>query len=64
MSMRLTVSIEQDVIERAVSFLRAGGKSLDDEINEHLTHIANGDQEAIRRRLEAIDQLRHGNAND
>ena len=41
--MNLTLSIEEQVVERAREKLRACGKTLNQEIRDHLLHIAGDD---------------------
>jgi hypothetical protein len=42
--MNITLSIDEQVVERAREKLRATGKSLNQEIREHLAHLAGDDQ--------------------
>jgi hypothetical protein len=56
--MRITLSIGKSVVERARAILRAEGKTtLSQEIRDHLTHVADDDQESIQRRLEELRRL-------
>jgi hypothetical protein len=41
--MNITLSIDEQIIERAREKLRATGKSVNQEIREHLQHIAGDD---------------------
>jgi hypothetical protein len=43
-SVNITLSIDEQVVERAREKLRATGKSLNQEIREHLAHLAGDDQ--------------------
>ncbi|MGH9606203.1 MAG: hypothetical protein ACRD3N_10960 [Terracidiphilus sp.] len=47
--MNLTLSIDEQVVERAREKLRAVGKSVNEEIRDHLRHVAGEDdlEEAI-----------------
>jgi hypothetical protein len=42
--MNITLSVDEQIAERARERLRAVGKSLNQEIREHLAHIAGNDQ--------------------
>jgi hypothetical protein len=55
--MNITLSIDEQLVERAREKLRATGKSLNQEIREHLEHLV-GDQD-IQRELEEF-RLRAG----
>lgn len=48
MSVNLTLSIDEQVIKRAREKLRAVGKSVNEEIREHLAHIAKDDEDVER----------------
>ena len=47
--MNITLSIDEQIAERAREKLRAVGKSLNQEIREHLAHIAGDDDEQLER---------------
>jgi hypothetical protein len=51
--MNITLSIEEQIVERAREKLRAVGKSLNQEIREHFAHIAGDDQ--LERDLEFLE---------
>jgi hypothetical protein len=53
--MNITLSIDEQVAERAREKLRAVGKSINQEIREHLQHIA-GDED-VERRIEEFHRL-------
>ena len=42
--MNITLSVDEQIVERARERLRATGKSLNQEIREHLAHIAGDDR--------------------
>lgn len=42
--MNITLSIDEQIVERAREKLRATGKSINQEIREHLQHVAGDDQ--------------------
>ncbi|HUH63862.1 MAG TPA: hypothetical protein VLZ50_12730 [Terracidiphilus sp.] len=42
--MNITLSIDEQLVERAREKLRATGKTLNQEIREHLQHIAGDDE--------------------
>ena len=44
--MNLTLSIDEQLVERAREKLRATGKSINQEIREHLEHIVGDDEPA------------------
>ena len=50
--MNITLSIDEQVAERAREKLRAVGKSLNQEIREHLSHVAGDDD--VERDLEYL----------
>jgi len=61
--MNITLSIDKQVAERAREKLRAVGKSLNQEIREHLRHVG-GDDEDLERELEEFERLSGlGNSN-
>lgn len=49
-NMNLTLSIDEQLVERAREKLRATGKTVNQEIREHLQHVA-GDDHALEREL-------------
>jgi hypothetical protein len=56
--MRITVSVEKSVVERARMILRAEGKTtMNQEIRDYLANVANDDQVAIQHRIEELRQL-------
>jgi hypothetical protein len=52
--MNITLSIDEQIIKRARQKLQAVGKSVNEEIREHLAQVA-GDEELER----AIEEFRH-----
>ncbi len=52
--MNITLSIDEKLVERAREILRATGKSLNQEIREHLAHIAGEDDAELERDLEFL----------
>jgi hypothetical protein len=61
--MNITLSIDEQVAERAREKLRAVGKSLNQEIREHLEHLA-GDEGQLERDLEFLERTAGlGNSN-
>jgi restriction endonuclease S subunit len=50
----ITLSIDEQIAERAREKLRAMGKSLNQEIREHLQHIAGDNDEQLERDLEFL----------
>jgi hypothetical protein len=61
--MNITLSIDEQLVERARAKLRATGKTVNQEIREHLQHIA-GDDEQLQRDLEFLERtsgLGHSN---
>jgi hypothetical protein len=52
--MNITLSIDEQLVERAREKLRATGKSLNQEIREHLQHIAGGDE--LERDIEFLER--------
>ena len=52
--MNITLSIDEQVAERAREKLRALGKSLNQEIREHLQHIAGDDE--LERDIEFLEK--------
>jgi len=53
-SMNITLSIDEQLAERAREKLRAVGKSLNQEIREHLQHLAGDDDLELERDLEFL----------
>ena len=53
-SVNITLSIDEQTVERAREKLRATGKSINQEIREHLQHIAGDDD--IERDLEYLER--------
>jgi hypothetical protein len=51
--MNITLSIDEQIAERAREKLRAVGKSLNQEIREHLQHIAGDDD--VERDIEFLE---------
>jgi hypothetical protein len=52
--MNITLSIDEQLVERARETLRTVGKSLNQEIREHLQHLAGDDHEQMERDLEFL----------
>jgi hypothetical protein len=52
--MNITLSIDEQLVERARGKLSAVGKSLNQEIREHLQRIAGDDDEQLVRDLEFL----------
>jgi hypothetical protein len=62
--MNITLSIDEQIAERARERLRAMGKSLNQEIRDHLRHIAGDDDAELERDLEMFVRLSGlGNSN-
>ena len=60
--MNITLSINEQIAERAREKLRAMGKSLNQEIRDHLLHIAGDDD--LEREIEIFERLSGlGNSN-
>jgi hypothetical protein len=55
--MNITLSIDEQIAERAREKLRAMGKSLNQEIRDHLRHIAGDDDAELERDLEKFVRL-------
>ena len=53
--MNITLSIDEQIAERAREKLRAVGKSLNQEIRDHLQHLAGDDD--VERVLEMFERL-------
>jgi hypothetical protein len=60
--MNITLSIDEQLVERAREKLRATGKTINQEIREHLQHIA-GDGELERDLEEFKRRVGQGNSN-
>jgi biopolymer transport protein ExbB/TolQ len=52
--MNITLSIDEQLVERAREKLRATGKTINQEIREHLQRIAGEDNEQLERDLEFL----------
>jgi hypothetical protein len=52
----ITLSIDEQLVERAREKLRAVGKTINQEIREHLQHIV-GENEELERELEEFVRL-------
>jgi hypothetical protein len=62
--MNITLSIDEQIAERAREKLRAVGKSLNQEIREHLARLAGDDDLELERDLEMFERLSGlGNSN-
>ena len=62
--MNITLSIDEQLVERARERLRATGKTINQEIREHLQHIAGEDDLELERDLEMFERLSGlGNSN-
>ena len=62
--MNITLSIDEQLVERAREKLRATGKTINQEIREHLQHIAGEDALELERDLEMFKQrVGQGNSN-
>ncbi len=60
--MNITLSIDEQIVERAREKLRATGKSINQEIREHLQHLAGDDD--LERDLEYLERTAGlGNSN-
>jgi len=53
-SVNITLSIDERIAERAREKLRAVGKSLNQEIRDHLQHVAGDDNLELERDLEFL----------
>ena len=56
MFMNITLSIDEQLLERARAKLRASGKTLNQEIREHLRHVAGDDQGQLEQDLEFLER--------
>ena len=54
--MNITLSVDEQVLERARERLRALGKTVNQEIREHLQHVAGDDQEQLEQDLEFLER--------
>jgi antitoxin component of RelBE/YafQ-DinJ toxin-antitoxin module len=62
--MNITLSIDEQLVERAREKLRATGKTINQEIREHLQHIAGENDLELERDLEMfIQRVGQGNSN-
>jgi hypothetical protein len=52
--MNITLSVDEQVVERAREKLRAVGKTVNQEIREHLQHLAGDDE--LERDLEFLER--------
>ena len=52
--MNITLSIDEKTVARARERLRAVGRSVNEEIREHLRHVAGEDDESLERDLEFL----------
>ena len=60
--MNITLSIDEQLVDRAREKLRATGKTINQEIREHLQHIVGDD--GLERDLEFLDKTAgQGNSN-
>jgi len=59
----ITLSIDEQIIERARENLRAVGKSVNEEIREHLQRIAGDDSNLERELEEFVHRAGQGNSN-
>jgi hypothetical protein len=59
--MNITLSIEEQLVERAREKLRATGKSINQEIREHLEHLV-GDEELERDIQGFLSRVGQGNS--
>jgi hypothetical protein len=50
--MNITLSIDEQIVERAREKLRATGKTINQEIREHLQSVAGDDDRGLERELE------------
>ena len=53
--MNITLSIDEQIVERAREKLRATGKTVNQEIREHLQHVAGDDD--VESRIEEFHRL-------
>lgn len=52
--MNITLSIDEKLVERAREKLRALGKSVNEEIRDHLRHVAGDDDDDIEQAIEFL----------
>lgn len=52
--MNITLSIDEKVVEKARERLRATGKTINQEIREHLEHVAGENQSQLRKDIEFL----------
>jgi hypothetical protein len=57
----ITLSIDEQLVERAREKLRATGKTLNQEIREHLQHVVGDDEELERELAEFVRLSGRGN---
>ena len=50
----ITLSVDEQIVARARERLRAVGRSVNEEIREHLRHVAGADDETLERDLEFL----------
>lgn len=60
--MNLTLSIDEQLVERAREKLRATGKTVNQEIREHLQYVAGDDQGLERELAEFARRAGQGNS--
>ena len=60
--MNITLSIDEQLVERAREKLRATGKTINQEIREHLQSVAGDDDRGLERELEEF--VRHAGQGD
>jgi predicted ArsR family transcriptional regulator len=54
--MNITLSIDEQIVENAREKLRAVGKSINQEIREHLQHLADDDDVELERDLKFLEE--------
>ncbi len=54
--MNITLSIDEAIVERAREKLRAVGRSVNQEIREHLARLAGEDEAQLARDIEYLEQ--------
>lgn len=55
--MNITLSIDEQIVKRARKKLEAVGKSVNEEIRQHLRHIASGDEGDTNGWIEELTSL-------
>lgn len=55
--MNITLSINEETVKRAREKLRAVGKSVNEEIREHLRHVAGEDKEEVEEWIQRLHAL-------